>query len=72
MEREQQNRTRIRVSERAFNTEPAPWIFFCTLMIHEWGHAVGREHTQDRTNVMYPKVSVLNYQYAACAAREPS
>ena len=29
-----------------------PW--FCTLVVHEYGHLAGRRHSRDPRNVMYP------------------
>ena len=30
------------------------WLEFCTIMVHEYGHLAGREHSDNPRSVMYP------------------
>jgi len=34
-------------------TEAFSWPMFCTVMVHEYGHLLGRRHVPDRNDVMY-------------------
>ena len=52
-----------------FNAEMAfTWPKFCTVLVHEYGHLVGRPHGPDGPDVMSP---VYRAPLAACAIDEP-
>jgi hypothetical protein len=39
-----------------FNSDLRVWTWerFCSVMVHEYGHLLGHQHTSDPTDVMYP------------------
>jgi len=36
------------------------WPEFCSVMLHEYGHLVGREHSSNPRSVMYPRPGVIH------------
>jgi hypothetical protein len=36
----------------------APYAFFCSVILHEYGHLAGRRHSADPASIMYPIVPV--------------
>jgi hypothetical protein len=39
------------------------WPWFCTLVVHEYGHLIGRNHSTNPASVMYP---VIQRVFPAC------
>jgi hypothetical protein len=44
---------RCRILLNADLADKMPRAMVCTLVVHEWGHLAGREHSTDRSSVMY-------------------
>jgi len=53
----------IRISRHA---RQVGWLHFCSLVIHEYGHLLGLEHSRKRGNIMFPGVRGKNLQRRAC------
>jgi hypothetical protein len=42
------------------------WVYFCSLVIHEYGHLLGLHHSKNRKSIMYPHVKGKNLARKAC------
>lgn len=42
------------------------FLWYCSIVIHEYGHLVGREHSPDPENVMHSPITERNLKRRAC------
>jgi hypothetical protein len=42
------------------------WVYFCSLVIHEYGHQLGLHHSHNRKSIMWPVVKGKNLARKAC------
>jgi hypothetical protein len=42
------------------------WVWYCSLVIHEYGHVVGRDHSKNPKNIMHSTISTKNLKRRAC------
>ena len=48
------------------------WSRFCTIMVHEYGHLIGLDHSGDRGSIMFARPRVFPACAAAAARRAAS
>ncbi len=46
------------------------WRMFCVLVLHEWGHLIGRDHSENPKSIMYSQQNPWQKKFKAPCARE--
>jgi len=53
--------------------EDVGWLYFCSIVVHEYGHLLGHKHDRKhRSDIMYPVIDNFNLQTGVCDRYTPA